>query len=73
MDYVYDGLVTLPADPAGYAFAPTAPPPTIPPGLAGQAPPGASWRTSADFDAAMGGAFWLDTGSHTLYFHLLRG
>jgi hypothetical protein len=73
MRYVYDGLVALAADPTGYAFVPAAAPPAIPAGLAPLAPAGARWQTSADFDAAQGASFWLDPGSHTLYFHVLRG
>jgi hypothetical protein len=72
MSYVYDGLISLSADPAGYTFAPSAAAPAIPPGLAELAPAGARWRVSADFDTATGGSFWLDPGSHTLYFHALR-
>jgi hypothetical protein len=47
--------------------------PAIPPGLAELAPRSASWQTSGAFDAAMGGTFWFDPASHTLYFHLLKG
>jgi hypothetical protein len=73
MDYVYDGLVVPAADPvAGFAFAPAGAP-AIPPGLAELAPPGAAWQVSGAFDTAMGGKFWFDPGSHTLYFHLLKG
>jgi hypothetical protein len=72
MDYVYDGLVVPAADPAGFVFTPAAAP-AIPPGLTELAPPGAAWQVSAAFDSAMGGKFWFDPGSHTLYFHLLKG
>jgi hypothetical protein len=68
MTYEYDGLVTLAADPAGYAFTPSAPP-SIPPGLAELAPTGASWQTSAPFDTDLRGTFHLDPSTHTLYFH----
>jgi hypothetical protein len=72
MDYVYDGLVVPAADPSGFVLAPAAAP-AIPPGLAELAPRSASWQTGAAFDAAMGGSFWFDPGSHTLYFHVLKG
>jgi hypothetical protein len=69
MSRVYDGLLSLAADPTGYGWRPATPPP-IPPGLAELAPSGARWQTSADLDAATGARFWLDPGSHTLYFHV---
>jgi hypothetical protein len=72
MDYVYDGLVVPAADPAGSIFTPSAAP-AIPPGLAELAPPGARWQVSGAYDAAIGGKFWFDPGSHTLYFHVLKG
>jgi hypothetical protein len=72
MDYVYDGLVVPAADPVGFVFAP-APAPAIPPGLAELSPPGATWQVSTAFDSAMGAKFWREPGSHTLYFHVLKG
>jgi hypothetical protein len=72
MDYLYDGLVVPAADPVGFVFTPAAAP-AIPPGLAELAPSGASWQTSAAFDAATGAKFWWDPASHTLYFHVLKG
>ena len=72
MDYLFDGLVSLAADPAGYTWQPTAAP-AIPKGLVELAPRAVAWQVSTDFDAAMGGSFHLDPDSHTLYFHVLKG
>jgi hypothetical protein len=71
MTYVYDGLVTLAADPAGYPFTPAAAP-AFPAGLAGLAPAHAAWQVSPAYDAAMGGNLWLDPASRTVYFHTRR-
>ncbi len=72
MDYVTEGLVTLPAETAaayrsGYPWTPAAP--EIPATLAELAPRGARWTHSAEFDAATGpGTFYADAGSGALYF-----
>src|SRR5262249_1581314 len=70
MDYVYEGLFTLPpAALAGYDWQPTDPQGL--PALAGYAPPGAAWRHSAAFDTHViesGAArFFTDPGG-TIYF-----
>ena len=70
MDYVYEGLFTLPpATLNGYDWQPADP--HVLPALAGYAPPGATWRHSKAFDAqvvASGAAeFYTDAGG-AVYF-----
>jgi hypothetical protein len=69
MRYVYDGLVTLPAEPAGYPFTP-GPAPDIPSGLRELAPPAAAWQRSPQFDAAVGATLYYDVPTRTVYFHV---
>jgi hypothetical protein len=52
MDYVYEGLFTLPPTPLDwYGWQPADP--HVLPALAGYAPPGAEWRHSKAFDVRM--------------------
>jgi hypothetical protein len=70
MDYVYEGLFTLPpAALAGYDWEPADP--RVLPALSGYAPPDARWRRSRAFDihvTASGGALFFTDAGGTVYF-----
>jgi hypothetical protein len=76
MDHYYEGFALLaPAQAQALRAAYTwtdAVLPTVPAELAQYSPPGAAWRRSADLEAGSRAKVWLDQGSDTVYFSLLR-
>jgi hypothetical protein len=76
MDHYYEGFAVLAPERAqalrtAYTWT-DAVLPTVPAELAQYSPPGAAWQRSADLDAGSRADVWLDRGSDTVYFSLLR-